>query len=132
LNAGEEGSTPAAGLNVKPPLALGSGKLGTPLARMQRAYFSESCCCVWLDAVPEPAAPPAAFVLGAALADVVVVTLATDGARELPQPASTTTAAAAPASASPADRSRFLARSCRPGWFVGSALSLICSMQRAA
>lgn len=54
---------------------------------MHWAYFSKSCCnCVWLDAEPEPAPPPVAFVLGVALLDVVVATLATAADFEPPQP----------------------------------------------
>ncbi len=40
LNAGDEASIPAP--REKPPLALGSGKLGTPFERMHWAYFSKA------------------------------------------------------------------------------------------
>jgi hypothetical protein len=43
LNAGDEGSTPASVWKRKPPPALGSGKLGTPLARMHLAKASPVC-----------------------------------------------------------------------------------------
>jgi hypothetical protein len=37
LNAGDEGFIPALAWKRKPPPAFGSGKLGTPLARMHLA-----------------------------------------------------------------------------------------------
>jgi len=88
LNGGDEGSIPVPTWKRKPPPAFGSGKLGTPLARMHSAYFSESCCnCVWLGAEPELAAPLVVFVLPAAPVDVVVPMLAIDGDFEPPHPA---------------------------------------------
>ncbi len=39
-NTGDEGSTPASFLNWNPPPGSGSGKLGTPWARMHLAYAS--------------------------------------------------------------------------------------------
>jgi hypothetical protein len=86
-NAGDEGSTPVPAWKTKPPPALGSGKLGTPFARMHRAYFSASCCnCVWLGSEPEPAALLEPFALLAEPLDGVVATLAIDGEFEPPQP----------------------------------------------
>jgi hypothetical protein len=40
LNAGDEGPDP--GVSSKPPLVLGSGKLGTPLERMHCANSNSS------------------------------------------------------------------------------------------
>jgi hypothetical protein len=44
---GDEGSNPLPVWKRKLPLEFGSGKSGTPFARMHRAYFSASFCnCV--------------------------------------------------------------------------------------
>jgi hypothetical protein len=96
LKRGDEGSIPAP--NWKPPLGLGSGKLGMPLERMHWAYFSKLCCsCAWLGAGPELAAPLVAFVLLAGLLDVVVVSmLAIEGDFEPPQPAASRARLASP------------------------------------
>ncbi len=51
-NAGDDGLFPATLAKLTPPFALGSGKLGTPWARMHRAKLSP----VWLGAEPQPEA----------------------------------------------------------------------------
>jgi|SRR5579884_79357 len=78
--AAEDGSIPVPGENWKPPPGLGSGKSGTPLARMQRANFSASGSdCASPAAAPEPA-------LLAVLRVAVLVMLATEGDFDPPQP----------------------------------------------
>jgi hypothetical protein len=57
--AGEDGLIPATARLNPAPLGLGSGKLDTPWARMQRARFNASCwSCVGLELEPLPAEDP--------------------------------------------------------------------------
>jgi hypothetical protein len=55
-NAGDDALIPGTPLKLIPPVALGSGKFGTPCERMQRAKLSPSCAAaLWLES--EPAFP---------------------------------------------------------------------------
>jgi hypothetical protein len=78
LNTRDEISIPEPVLKRKPPPEFGSGKLGTPLARMHLEYASASASRAACESGPEPdAALPAA-----ALEREVVVLLE----REVPSP----------------------------------------------
>jgi hypothetical protein len=75
---------------------VGSGKVGSPCARMHAEYLS-ACASKRCDA-PALEQPDLEQPATVAVVDVVVVTtLATDGAAELPQPAATSATPTSPA-----------------------------------
>lgn len=77
LNAGDRGLIPVPARLSPPPPPLGSGKVGTPFARMQSANFSPSDSLPWPVVCDDPHAATATTQLTTARApDVVVARLA--------------------------------------------------------